>query len=479
MLYRFYLLAGGLLVCPTLAQAQAQAQAQVGAPQPVAQPAQEPAKPAPDIAGATTPVPTGIAGWQKTNAVGKALRDLREDGIALTANYVGNVAGNPVGGVKQGVAESHWVDVGAELDLEKLLGLSGTTLHIQGAAFGGTSLAAEKIGNSISFQQTWRPVPGLRLTQFNIDKDFGKHLNVLVGRAALNSYFANSPLNCVFMSNTSCLTAYGPITAIGITAFPNSSWAAKARWGFTKQTYVQLGVFDYNNELNLHGKGGLDLSLFQGTGVLIAGEAGYETTLAQDRYAKRYRVGFYANTDGGTDPLHDRNGASAALTGLPRVQQDGARLGLYAIGDQTVSRPDPNSPRNLALFARVFYNAGETSTIDWFASAGFVQTGTFHGRNADTIGFLVSDTHFSDDEVTYLRDLRAKAGGSGTPPRNEIVGEINYGFAAAAGVRLLPNVQYVLNPDPINATRFAKDIPSAVVIGLRVDIRLAQVFAGS
>lgn len=420
-----------------------------------------------------------IARWQKTNPLGKALRDLKADGVAVTANYVGNFAANPVGGVRQGTAESHWFDAGVELDLDKLVGLSGTTLHIQGAAFGGTSLASTAIGNSISFQQTWRPVPGPRLTQFNIDKDFfGKRLNIMVGRAALNSYFASSPLNCVFMSNTSCLTAYGPITAIGITAFPNSSWAAKARWAFSKTVYAQVGVFDYDNTLNLHGKGGLDFSFFKGTGVLTAAETGYETTFANDRLPRRYRVGVYVNTDGGTSPLYDRTGASSAVSGLARRQQEGARVGVYAIGDQTILRPDPTSQRNLAVFGRVFYNAGEPGPIDWFASAGFVKTGTFKRRDNDTIGVLVTDTHFGRDEVTYLTQLRARAGGSGTAPRDEIIGEINYGFAAAPGVRLLPNVQYVINPDPINATSFKRDIPSAIVVGLRVDIRLAQVLTG-
>lgn len=433
----------------------------------------------PGNAAATQSATLGpIARWQKANPLGKALRDLKADGVGITANYVGNFAANPVGGVRQGTAESHWFDAGIELDLDKLLGLSGTTLHIQGAAFGGTSLASTAIGNSISFQQTWRPVSGPRLTQFNIDKDFGKHLNIMVGRAALNSYFASSPLNCVFMSNTSCLTAYGPITAIGITAFPNSSWSAKARWAFSKKVYAQVGVFDYNNDLNLHGKSGLDLSFFKGSGVLTAAETGYETTFANDRLPRRYRAGVYINTDGGTNPLYDRNGTSSVLSGLVRHPQGGSRVGVYAIGDQTLSRPDPHSQRNLAVFGRVFYNVGRPGQIDWFLSGGLVKTGTFMGRDNDTVGVLVTDTRFSRDEVTYLTQLRAKAGGSGTAPRDEIIGEVNYGFAAMPGVRLLPNVQYVINPDPINATSFKRDIPSAIVVGLRVDIRLAQLLTG-
>ncbi len=421
--------------------------------------------------------PGGVGRFQRDNPIGKGLRSLKADGIDLALDVVGNVAANPVGGVRHGSAESHWVSGAADIDLETLVGLSDTKLHIQGAWFSGDSLGRDSIGNSISFQQTWRPVAGPRLTQFNIEHDFGK-LNVMVGRAAVNSYFNNSPFNCVFMSNASCLTAYGGISDIGITAFPNSSWAAKARYAIDKRWYVQTGVFEYNNDLNLKGKGGLDLSLGKGSGVLVASEVGYQTTFADERLPRRYKAGLYLNTDGGQSLYYDRNGNSSALTGLARAPQGGNRVGIYAMADQTIQRAAGKSTRNLALFGRVFFNTGNVAQLDWFASAGFVKTGTFKGRDSDTIGFLVSNTHFSDQQIDYLRDLRAKAGGTGSPKSNEIVGELNYGFAAMPGVRILPNIQYVINPDPIFAPTRKTDIPSAIVLGLRVDLRLGQVFGG-
>jgi porin len=419
-----------------------------------------------------------VSRFQKDNPLGNVLRDLRNEGITLDGSYVGNLAGNPVGGVSQGFAESHWVDFSADLDLGKLIDLSNTHIYARGADFEGDNLAQTNIGNSISFQQTWRQVPGWRLTQLDIEHDFGR-LKVIAGRSALNTYFGASPLNCVFMSNTACLTAYGPIAAIGITAFPNSSWMGLMKYSFSKKVYAQAGVFDYNSNLNLAGKAGTDFSFFNGTGKLVAAEAGYETSFADDRYPRRYRIGVDINTDPGTSPLYDRNGNPAGVTGLPRAAQTGTKVGVYALADQTISRPDTKSPRNLAVFGRVFYNAGADSVIDWFASTGFVKTGTFKRRDNDTIGFIVSNTHFSDAEVEYLRELRAKAGGSGTPPRNEIIGEVNYGFAAAPGVRLLPNLQYVINPDSINATKYRTDIPSAIVVGLRIDVRFAQLLTGS
>lgn len=417
------------------------------------------------------------AGVQITNPIGRGLRRFKSDGITVNFDVVDNVAGNPIGGNDQGVRESHWVSTGADVDLEKLLGWSDTKLHVHGAWFSGDSLGREVIGNSISFQQTWRPVSGPRLTQLNIEHDFGK-LNVLAGRAAVNSYFNNSPFNCVFMSNTSCLTAYGGISDIGITAFPNSSWAAKARYALDKRSYVQLGIFEYNNDLNLKGKGGLDFSLGKGTGALIAGEVGYQTTFAQERLPRRYKAGFYLNTDGGTSPFYDRNRKSAALTGLARAPLSGNRVGLYVMADQTLHRAPGASNRNFAVFGRVFFNVGNVQPLDWFASAGFVKTGTFKGRDEDTIGFLVSNTHFSDQQIAYLRDRRARAGGTGSPAHDEVISELNYGFAALPGLRILPNVQYVVNPDPMFVPTRKTNVPDAVVLGVRIDLKWAQFFGG-
>jgi porin len=449
----------------------------------IAAPSDTTGDPTPGMPTASAPVatktdaPTGFAQFQLDNPVGKALRSLKKDGVDLTLDFVDNLAGNPVGGVRQGFAESHWFMGAIDLDLEKLVGLSNTKIHAQGAWFTGENVGRNYVGNSISFQQTWRPVSGPRLTQLNIEHDFGR-FNVAAGRGAVNSYFNNSPFNCVFMSNTSCLTAYGGISNIGITAYPNSSWFAKARYSFDDRWYVQAGAFEYNNDLNLKGKGGLDFSLGEGTGTLIASEVGYQTTFANDRMPKRYKVGLYYNTDGGSSVYYDRNHNSAALTGLPLATESGSRAGIYAMVDQTITRAAGASKRNLALFGRVFANVGNTQQLDWFASAGFVKTGTFKGRDTDTIGFLVSDTHFSNQEMAFLRDRRAKLGGTGAPKADEIVGEINYAMAALPGLRIMPNIQYVINPDPIYATTRKTDIPAAIVVGMRIDVHFAQLFGG-
>ncbi|MEI5688156.1 carbohydrate porin [Sphingomonas kyungheensis] len=439
-----------------------------------------PAAPAPPAVQPPPPVAADSAAvtrWQHDNAVGKTLRGLQRDGVDLGFDGVENVAGNPIGGARQGVREAHFIVGTANLDLERLFGLSKTRVHIQGAWFTGDSLGREVIGNSISLQSTFRPVPGPRLTQLSIEHDFGR-LNLLVGRADENSYFNNSPLNCSFMSSIICLTGYGAIPVIGITGFPFSAWAAKARYAVDDRRYVQVMVTEHNMALHAPGKGGLDFSLGKGSGVLLAGELGYQTSFAQERLPRRYKLGVFVNTDGGTSPYYDGSGASAALSGRPRAALGGSRVALYGLIDRTIARAPGAGTRNLALFARGFWNVGNVQMLDSFVSAGFVKTGTFRHRDEDTVGIILSDAHFSDQQIGNLRDLRARAGGHGAPHHDEIVGEFSYGWAALHGFKIYPVVQYVLHPDPMFAPKRRTDVPSAVVLGLRADVRLAQLFGG-
>lgn len=395
-------------------------------------------------------------------------------GVDLTLDVVGNVASNPVGGVEQGTEGSYWIMAQSKFDLDALFGVHNTDVDAQWAWFAGRNLAREKIGNSISAQQTWRPVAGGRLTRLTVRHRFDNGLSITAGRAPVNSYFNNSPLNCVFMSNAMCLTPYGAITDLGITAYPNSSWAGILRYDVNDRWYVQGGAFDYNNELNKAGKNGLDFSVGEGTGTITAYEVGYQTSFANDRLPRAYRLGMYRNSDGGKSPYYDASGNSAALSGRPTAMQDGARAGWFGMADQTVWRGE--GKRNLALFARAYVNTGNEAPVDQFVSAGFVKTGTFAGRDQDTLAMFVSNTHFSDQQIGFLRDRRARNGGTGAPSADEIIAELSYGWAVHKGIRLMPNLQYVVNPDPIYAPTRTTDIPDALIVGLRVDVHFAQLF---
>ncbi len=210
-----------------------------------------------------TPATTG------TNIVSRTLRDWSAHGYTVRIGYIQNVAANPIGGLRQGIESAQEVDAALDLDFGKIAGWQGTRAHIQVADFWGHSDARDFIGSSVSLQSTWRQVPGPRLSLLVLDQDlFDGRANILLGRAPVNSYFASSPVSCAFQSNATCLALYGPIVDVGITAFPNSSWAGKVQYNFTKNIYVQAGAFEYNPSLNTQGRDGLYFSTARATGVI-------------------------------------------------------------------------------------------------------------------------------------------------------------------------------------------------------------------
>ncbi|WP_084589125.1 carbohydrate porin [Pseudomonas alkylphenolica] len=90
--------------------------------------------------------------------------------------------------------------------------------------------------------------------------------------------------------------------------------------------------------------------------------------------------------------------------------------------------------------------------------AGLVKTGTFRGRDQDTIGLAVSHIGFSDKEVDFLTGMRQVGGGSTRVSSHEEIIELNYGIHVAPGVTVMPNIQYTFNP----ATR--QPLPTASTI---------------
>ena len=126
---------------------------------------------------------------------------------------------------------------------------------------------------------------------------------------------------------------------------------------------------------------------------------------------------------------------------------DANRTGLYLLGDRVVWRPDAAGSQNLNVFGGVVQPLELQETIRRQVFGGAVLTGTFAGRPRDTIGFSTTYLQLTPREVEFLRDARLRAGGVGVNDSNEFAFELNYGIEIVPHLKLMPNVQYVVNPD--------------------------------
>ncbi|MEP9400483.1 carbohydrate porin [Sphingomonas sp. VNH70] len=399
----------------------------------------------------------------------RPFQPLAGDGITLALNYTGEAAGNASGGLRRDAAYTGQIYAGADLDMDRIAGIGGGALHFAVTNRHGESLSAIAIGNNTSVQEVW----GTQNTHLAIltweQKLLDDRLTVEAGRSQANIHFLNSPLYCNFQTNSACGNPTFVFKNSNFTYFPASSWMAHARFQFTPRWFAHTGVYEVNPDRKRPNDSGFNFSTRNATGVIVPWEAGY----GDDGYATRlpghYILGGWFDRGDYADPLRDASGGIAILTGRPAATLNG-RSGLYFRFDQMLTRPDPASKRGLALFGVAMTNLTGRVEESRFLELGLLQTGTFAGRDADTIGFVVNDQRFSDPAMDRMRAARISAGGDGNIRRHQYMMELAYGAQLAPAVRISPNIQYILHPDQTGAPFRTKDIGDALVFGFKFTV---------
>lgn len=407
----------------------------------------------------------------------RPFQPLAEDGITLALSYTGEAAGNVSGGLRRDSAYTGQIYVGADFDMDRILGLKGGAIHFAVTNRHGESLSAIAIGNNTSVQEVW----GTQNTHLAIltweQKLFDGRLNIEAGRSQANIHFLNSPFYCNFQTNSACGNPTFVFKNSNFSYFPASSWMAHARFQFTPRWFLHAGLYEVNPDRKRANDHGFNFSTGNATGVVIPWEAGY----ADDSYATRppghYILGGWFDRGDYSDPLRDASGGIAVLTGQPAATLHG-RSGLYFRFDQMLTRPDPDSKRGLALFGVAMTNLTGRVEESHFLELGLIQTGTFKGRDADTIGFLINDQRFSNLAMDRMRVARIAAGGDGNIRRHQYMMELAYGAQLSPAIRISPNIQYILHPDQTGAPFRTKDIGDAFVFGFKFTIDAPALLAG-
>ena len=165
------------------------------------------------------------------------------NGVALTFTYIGEAAGNPTGGIKQGAAYSEQIFGGLDFDLKTIVGLDGGFVHFAMVERNGQSDSASFIGNDTAVQEIYGQQK-LRLTLFTYQQKFldGK-IDITLGRSGGNDDFLTSPLYCLFESNAICGSPVYIFQTTNFTAFPASGYAGIGKIFLTDKVYLHVGAY--------------------------------------------------------------------------------------------------------------------------------------------------------------------------------------------------------------------------------------------
>ena len=394
------------------------------------------------------------------------------NGITALANYTGEAAGNPFGGIKQGGRYADQFFLGFDVDLNKFAGLQGSSFHIIGTQRDGHSLSNDLIGNSISVQEIYGGGQTYRLTYMSLEqKFFNDRVDVEVGRLPGQTTFLANPLHCNFQNNTICGSPSIAFADTNFTYFPAPTWAGTLKLKLTDKYFFNTGAYEVAPSVGNRDDHGVDF-LARATGFYVPFELGYATTFDNDPMPRHFGIGAIIDQSPYNDATFDTQGGLSYLTGFPAQQNFGRTL-TYGRFDQMIYRPDPSSPRGLSVFGIALGGTSGRQTEDYYFGFGAVYLGPFESRPYDSIDAFVSTQAYSDIGLANIRNTRRAAGlSTNNVATNQTFFELNYGLQVSPAVRFTPNLQYILDPDQLRYPFREKPIPDTLVIGAKLSVDL-------
>ncbi len=389
---------------------------------------------------------------------------LQSEGVNLRARYTTESAYNPIGGKFEAVRYTQQIDFGADLDLDKLIGVTDARIQITLVDRIGRSLSADAIGNLFAVQELYGAGQNFRLAEFNYQQDFFDHaLTAELGWSPMGDDFATSPFFCDFQNGVICGHANAMTTNSGAHNFPTAQWGARIKVRPSLASYTAIGIYQVNPNAG-NTNAGFNMS-FRGTGVIVPLELGWLPGHGSNELPGNYKVGAYYNSSDTPDVFTDVNGLPAGLTGAPFATRNG-RYGAYVMADQTLYRETGNPNRSLTIGATAAVGDRATAKFGYYLSAGGVLQGTFVGRDQDFVSAMIAYARLNDRLTRFEQDRDLVAPGSLPVQTYESILEIDYGAQVTHWLSVRPNLQYVIHPGATGK------IPDALVMGLYTRVTL-------
>jgi len=391
---------------------------------------------------------------------GKFKADLKRRGIDYFFGYTSEEATNIRGGTKKRLVHAGQAALRTQFDLDRLVGWEGGTLAITITHRDGQPLnALAHIGSLLGSQEIWGRGNVFRLTQFVLIQElFDGRLSIRLGRP----YVGDFPVfPCRFMNLTFCGSPPGNIVYDYWFNWPISQWGGLVKLNVTDSTYLKVGTFQVNPN-NLDSDLAVTLDPTGGTGVLIPFEVGWQPTFAG--LQQSFVVGGWYSTAADADVYLDVNRNSAARTGLPFLQRDGAYGGYLSFGGQFFRGPKANPASGLLFFFNALLADERTTLVNRTIAGGLVYTGLLPFRPFDELGVGYGVSHLNSRVSNYRRELPQRDPNALPADSNERALEVYYGFQFSNVLQFRPDLQWISHPGGISKR------PDALVVGARTTV---------
>jgi porin len=355
-----------------------------------------------------------------------------EGGVNFRGDYVSESFANVSGGLKRGSAYAQQLRLGADFDMDRIAGWSGATLHLTINDRRGMGISSDYIGNRLPVQEVYG---GLytRLSEASYEQNLNDgRLNLRLGFFAMGNDLGGMILGCQLVNAAFCAHPLSLSGNSGWYNYPNARWGAAIRYKLRPELLVRTGIYQDNPHLGE--KENAFKPFAAGTaGVLLPLEVEYAPGSAPHSAALpgHYKLGAFYDT------------ARAARQG--ETGKVGGRYGLYLLADQMILRGGPGG-RGLSVFGQFTANPRESAQITRWYAAGLVKTGTFEGRDADTLALGVVHAQVNPRLRESAAASNPEAGGYASLPAGENVIELSYGLQPLRWLGVRADVQYIVDP---------------------------------
>ena len=123
-------------------------------------------------------------------------------GIQFNATYIGEVLGNASGGVRQGGVFTGRLDLGTDIDLDKMMGWTGAKFHANMFQINGQGLSRDYVGN-LMLVSNIEAFPSTRLYEVWIEQFLlNNKIAIRVGQQAADVEFFDSIYDDIFINSS-------------------------------------------------------------------------------------------------------------------------------------------------------------------------------------------------------------------------------------------------------------------------------------
>ncbi|AQR73535.1 carbohydrate porin [Sphingomonas sp. LM7] len=360
-----------------------------------------------------------------------------QDGVDLSASYVMDMIAIGAGGRP---AKVYWLDnldLTADLELEKLAGWNGATMHVDVLVNMG-GMPNDRAGTLQGVDNIEVASHRLRLLEAWIEQKIGERSTLRAGLYDLNSEFYSNDSAGLLLAPAfgvgSEIAATGPN---GPSIFPSTALAVRIDHQFGSGGFVRGAVLNAAAR-TLGDPGGVNLTFDDGALLVTeAGVAGSGGKVAIGAWGYTQRQDDVFALDASGDPL-----------------QRHAR-GAYFVAERPFT--DPEGPRAVAGFVRAGLSDGKTTPFKGGWQAGVLVGKLWEGRDDSQVSIGFNQALLSDGYRQVLRGDGTRAAAA------ESAIEVTYSDRIGP-LTLQPDLQLVFDAGG-NA-----DAKQVIVGGLRVSL---------